>query len=344
MVKKINKNVDWESRIGRRLRLRDLHVLFTVVQSGSMARAAAALGITQPAVSAAIADLEHVLGVRLLDRSTHGVQPTLYCSVLLRRGRVAFDELRLGIKEIEFLADPTAGEVRLACPESIVAGLLVPVIDQLSRQYPRLRLHVSAAETTTLEYAQLHERSVDLVLARMAKPPSQGNFTETLNAEVLFNDRFCLAVGPTSKWARRRKIELAELVNEPWISTPFDSPGGSWFAEAFRMRGLEPPKLTVTTFSVHLRNYLTAEGRFITALPESLVRFNPQSFDLKILPIELPMPQWPVGIVTLKTRTLNPAASLFIECARDIAKAIAGVPGAARRASTKLSSSKAPLR
>src|SRR5882757_5938970 len=217
------KKVDWESRIGRRLRLRDLHVLFAVVQGGSMARAAGTLGITQPAVSAAIADLEHVLGVRLLDRSTKGVQPTLYCSTLLKRGRVAFDELRLGIKEIEFLADPTAGEVRLACTESIVAGMLVPVIDQMSRQYPRVSLHLSYADTTTLDYPQLHERSVDLVLARLVRSPSRGDFTEHLKAEVLFNDRFCLAVGLTSKWARRRKIGLAELANEPWISPPFDS-------------------------------------------------------------------------------------------------------------------------
>jgi DNA-binding transcriptional LysR family regulator len=319
------KKVDWESRIGRRLRLRDLHVLFAVVQSGSMARAAGTLGITQPAVSAAIADLEHVLGVRLLDRSTKGVQPTLYCSTLLKRGRAAFDELRLGINEIEFLADPTAGEVRLACTESIVAGMLVPVIDQLSRQYPRVSLHVSYADTTTLDYPQLHERSVDLVLARLVRPPSRGDFTEHLNAEVLFNDRFCLAVGLTNKWARRRKIELAELANEPWISPPFDSLGGSSLAKAFRMRGLEPPKLTVTTFSVHLRNYMSVDGRFITALPESLMRLNPRFFGLKILPIELPMPQWPVGIVTLKNRSLNPAAQLFIECAREVAKAMAGM-------------------
>jgi DNA-binding transcriptional LysR family regulator len=195
-------------------------VLFTVVQSGSMARAATALGITQPAVSAAIADLEHVLGVRLLDRSPHGVEPTLYCSTLLKRGRTAFDELRLGIKEIEFLADPTAGEVRIACPEPIAAGVLVPVIERLSRKYPRLSLHVNSTTTATLEYPQLHERTVDLVLAHLIRPPVDGHLTDQLDAEVLFSDRFCLLVSAKSNWARRRKIDLAELANEPWISTP----------------------------------------------------------------------------------------------------------------------------
>jgi hypothetical protein len=52
------------------------------------------------------------------------------------------------------------------------------------------------------------------------------------------------------------------------------------------------------------------------------MRLNPRFFGLKILPVELPMPQWPVGIVTLKNRTLNPAAQLFIKCAREVAKAM----------------------
>src|SRR4029079_18160570 len=104
-----NTIVHWESRIGRRLKLRDLHILFAVVHWGSMARAARYLTMSQPAVSKLIADLEDVLRVRLLDRSPRGIEPTLYAHALLKRGYVAFDELKQGIRDIEFLADPTAG-------------------------------------------------------------------------------------------------------------------------------------------------------------------------------------------------------------------------------------------
>src|SRR5712671_474356 len=105
------KTINWESRIGRRLRLRDLHVFFTVVQRGSMAKAAQELGVTQPAVSRVIADLEHTLSVSLLDRSPQRIEPTIYGLALLKRGNVAFDELRQSVRDIEFLADPTVGEV-----------------------------------------------------------------------------------------------------------------------------------------------------------------------------------------------------------------------------------------
>ena len=111
------KSIKDESYIGRRIRLRDLHVFFTVTQRGSMAKAAVDLGITQPAVSRVIADLEHALGVRLLDRSSQGVEATMYGNALLKRGGVAFDEIKQAIRDIEFLANPNVGEVRIGCPE-----------------------------------------------------------------------------------------------------------------------------------------------------------------------------------------------------------------------------------
>src|SRR5262245_42870209 len=107
------KKIDWDSQIGRRLRLRDLHVCYTVAQRGGMAKAAAQLGVSAPAVSEVIAGLEHALGVPLLDRSPQGVEPTRYGHALLRRTITVFDELKQSIKDIEYLDDPTIGEVRI---------------------------------------------------------------------------------------------------------------------------------------------------------------------------------------------------------------------------------------
>src|SRR4051794_2113125 len=100
-------------RIGRRMKLQDLHVLMTVLQAGSMGKAAQRLNTTQPSVSRSIADLEHAFGVRLLDRHRQGVEPTTFGRALLDCGVAVFDDLRQGVKNIEFLADPTAGEVRI---------------------------------------------------------------------------------------------------------------------------------------------------------------------------------------------------------------------------------------
>jgi DNA-binding transcriptional LysR family regulator len=130
--------------------------------------------------------LEHALGVRLLDRTPKGVATTPYGEALLGRSRAAFDELRQGIRDIEFIADPEAGELRIGCPESIAAGFLVRVLERFSREHPRVKFHVVPMFQPTVEFPELLERKIDLVLARLATDPPRGRLTEELSAEVLF--------------------------------------------------------------------------------------------------------------------------------------------------------------
>ena len=119
--------MQWTDRVGRRLKLRDLHILLAVAQSGSMGKAAADLAISQPSVSKAIAAVEHALGLRLLDRGTQGIEPTIYGRALLKCGVAVFDELRQGVRELEFLTDPTSGELRIGCTETLAAGFDLPL-------------------------------------------------------------------------------------------------------------------------------------------------------------------------------------------------------------------------
>ena len=149
--------MDWESRLGRRLRVRDLYILATVVKCGSMAKAGQQLGMTQPAVSGAVANLEHVLRVRLLDRNPRGIEPTFYAEALLKRAATVFDDLTEAAREIEFLADPTAGQVKIGCAESFMAGLLPAIIQRISRNHPRIVVDAEYAEHATTEFRELRD-------------------------------------------------------------------------------------------------------------------------------------------------------------------------------------------
>ena len=311
----MTKNIDWHARIGRRLRLRDLHVLFTVAELGSMAKAGARLGVSQPAVSEVIANLEHAVGAQLLDRTPKGVVPTIYGRALLKRSVAAFDELRQGIRDIEFMSDSATGELRLACPESIAAAVLPPVIEQLSRKYPRVVLHVTQVKNPTQQFSELRERNLDLVLARLLPAPASDTLDD-LNVDVLFNDRLVIAVGNESPWARRRKIVLADLVDEPWVLTPENTWNSFLLEEAFRAAGLPMPRISIVAFSLHLRIHLLTTGRHVTAFPNSVLRLNEKRFSLKALPVEMPARPWPIAIVTLRNRTLSPVVGVFIESLR----------------------------
>ena len=196
-------------RIGRRMKLHDLHVLMAVVQAGSMSKAAQLLHTTQPAVSRSIADLEHTIGVRLLDRGRQGVEPTEYGRALLDGGVAMFDDLRQAVKNIEFLADPTVGEVRVGTHDPMIVGLLPAVFERLHRKYPGISIHVTPIVPSAQQYRGLRERRLDLFLGRMVPP-----IEEDIHAEILFRDRVVVVAGPKSRWARRRKVELSELTDD----------------------------------------------------------------------------------------------------------------------------------
>jgi DNA-binding transcriptional LysR family regulator len=307
---------NWENRIGQRLKLRDLHILFAVVERGSMAKAAAHLGMSQPAVSEAIAGLEDTLRVRLLDRSPRGVEPTVYANALLKRGHVVFDELKQGIRDIKFLADPAAGEIRIGCPESLMAGFVPAIIDRLSCRYPKISVHVAVAQPGEQQFRELRERSVDLLLGRIFKPLPR----DEIAVEYLCEDAFFVVAGAKNPWTRRRKIALAELMNEPWVLFPANSVSNSYIEKGFRANGLALPQQSVTSFSMQARFHLLATGRFLTILHASVLRFNAKHWSLKALPVDLRIRPMPVAIFTLKNRTLSPVVQLFIKEAQEVAK------------------------
>ena len=309
--------MQWADRIGRRIKLRDLHVLHAVVQSGSMTRAASEMAISVPVVSKAIADLEHTVGVQLLDRSSKGVEPTAYGRALISRSLAAFDELRQGIKDIEFLGDPTAGEVRIGSTSPLAASLVSAIIDLMSRRFPRIVFHVVAADSGALD-RELNERRVDLLIAR--KFPS---FPEEWNFEFLYENPYVVAAGIKNPWARRRSIELSELTSELWALPPPDSQVGSVAVEAFRASGLDFPHMTVVAFAYDLRTNLLRTGRYLTILPQSVLRFPARHPFIKELPVKLPISSGPIGVVTLKSRMISPVTQLFIDCAHEVAKPLA---------------------
>jgi DNA-binding transcriptional LysR family regulator len=300
---------DPADHIGRRFKLRELYILSAVVERGSMARAAVHLAMSQPAVSEAIASLESALKVRLLDRGPRGIEPTIYAQALLRRGTVVFDELSQGLRDIAHLADPATGEVRIGCPESLAAGFVPAMIEGFSRCHPQVTFDVVDTAIAALEFRELRERRIDLMLGRIPRDFAD----DEIAVDYLFDDGLLVVASAESWWGRRRKIAPEELVNEPWILAPTSNVVRLLFVEAFRAHGLQAPGATVTTNSMNVRMHLLASGRFLTFIAESLLRQNAKRWSLKALPVDLGVPRLTVAVATLRNRTLSPTAQLFID-------------------------------
>ena len=313
--------MDRSDPILRRLKLSDLRMLEAVAQRGSMARAASSLNISQPAVSKAIAALERVLNVRLLDRTPTGVEPTIYGRTLLHGGVAAFDELRQSLKQLRYLTDPSAGEIRVGCVQPLAIGFVAVLIERVSQRYPHLRFQVEEADTATLKERELRARKADLILARSAVPCPESD----MEAEALFNDPLRVVVGATNPWTRRRLVRLSDLASEPWAIPPYDSVVGALIREAFDGSCVELPDPAVATISIPLNAKLLSAGRHISIMPNSLIYLRAKELGLKALPIVLPHRPSAVAILTLKNRTLSPVAKLFMEAARELAKRLAGL-------------------
>ena len=308
-------------RVGRRVKLQDLHVLMTVVEAGSMGKAAQRLHTSQPAISRSIAGLEHTFGVRLLERTAQGVEPTEYGRALLDGGVAVFDDLQQAVRKIEFLADPTAGKLRVGSTVFTAASFVTAVIDRFSRRYPKMTFELVTAAWEGL-HRELSERNVELLITRRFGPSPD----ERLDFEFLFDEAFVVAAGASSPWARRRKIELRDLVNESWVLPPPESAISAIAKQAFAASGLDYPCATAITLTPEVRMSLLATGRFITIFPASTVRFSARRSEIKVLPVKLPMARVPSGIVTLRNRSLSPVARLFIDAARAVAKTAAKDP------------------
>jgi len=310
----------WTDRIGRRVKLRDLHIALVVAEAGSMTRAAEELAVSYPVVSKTIAELEHALDVKLFDRSRSGVEPTHYGRALLKSAVAVFDEMRRGLQQIDFIKQPDVGDLRVGSSIVVDAGFLPAAIERFSQDFPRAVLHVLPEDIASQQYDNLRNRNVELVLGRLPVTMSEPD----LVAEPLFNEPIVAAAGSESPWAKRRSLTLAGLLGEPWVLAQPGSLARSLQDEVFRKNGLEPPSATVLTVSLHLYMRLIETGRWLGLVPTSVMRFGGKRMHIKVLPVKIVSPPAPVGFVTVKDRTLTPLAERFIECARNVAKSNPG--------------------
>jgi len=247
------------------------------------------------------------------------VEPTIYGQALLNRSIAVFDELKQSVGDIDGLADPATGEIRMACPMTIASTLIPPVLESFVGKYPRAVLHFDevTAAAATRNFRELRERQYDFILERWLPSAQDRSADDDIHSEFLFDDQLVIVAGPKNRWAgRRRKIDLAELLNEPWIMQ------GTWtwnyrsLNEACHNRGLAMPKASVVTLFLSVITHFLANGPFITSVPRSVAYFK----SLKVLPVDLPPRPWPVNVAKLKNRTLRPVVERFIDHLRDFTK------------------------
>jgi DNA-binding transcriptional LysR family regulator len=232
-----------------------------------------------------------------------------------------FDEIRQSAMDIQSIADPTSGEIRMACFEGLSATILPEILLPFVRQYPHVVVHVDNLASGGRDLSGLQNRLYDLAFVRL-DAPQLAQVTDEFAVTALFDDDLVVGVGPDNPLVKRASVRLADLVDEPWIL----SPPGFWHhartEEAFRAEGLVMPPPRIVSLSVTLRAHLLAAGPYVSVFAGVVMQLLSRRFGMVALPVKLTSRPWPVVIVTLKNRAQRPVVERFIQSAKEVAQTL----------------------
>jgi DNA-binding transcriptional LysR family regulator len=305
--------LDSADTIARRLTLRELRLFLAAARSGSILKAAGEVGLSQPALSKCIADLESTLGVRLFDRTNRGITPTPHGEVVLRRATGVFEELRHAVDDLAHLTEGVHGELRIGGTPSMCAGLLPRAIAAVAAKRPGLRFQVTELELEKLA-GDVLTRTLDFGVGR-EHPAGDAS----LMFDRLFEDKLFIVAGAQHPLASRQTVALEETVCHQWILPGAQGAMALQLKRQFSRQKLELPTPLVSTMSMLVRYQLIATNRFLTVIPGSVLRFGDTPGYLRVLPVDLPAGV-PIGIFRLKGRTLAPSAQMLMHATQRLAE------------------------
>jgi DNA-binding transcriptional LysR family regulator len=235
-------------------------------ESGSLGKAAAALGLSQPALSKSIRKLEANLGLQLFERTTSGVVPTLYAQTLARRGQAIRADILSSIAELQKLKAGEVGEVRMGVAPALSPHFVPRVVALTNERHPSLTIAVHEGLYENLAYG-VTRGELDFALTNL---PFDG-LAHGLQSEELFRDRFVVCCGSTHPLASQTDVHPRDLLAFPWITPPRDGLVWQRLVDLFAAAKVKAPKAAVATNSAALIKALLADGRYVTFVPRQLV-------------------------------------------------------------------------
>ncbi len=284
-------------RLWARARIRHLKTLVEVAKEGSLHKAAESLGISQPAVSNLLSDLERMLETPLFVRHARGMRPTDAGAHALQAARRMLAEIDNIAEEASALQTGAKGVVRMAAVGGAVTGFLTAALPELSRLEPRVLLRLQEADPTAMS-ALLAGGEIDIAPWRTSGVvPSGWRFRE------LIPDRFAVVAGPQHPLARYDEVSLDELRREPWFAAPIDSAALKAIDALFGVDKPAAPALQIACRIPEILLAMLTSTRQVTLVPVSVVRQFLETGLLVELAVDRQLPFEPLGLFERDERT-----------------------------------------
>ena len=304
-------------RLPRHLKLGELRVFVAVLEYRSFRKAAAALHMTQPGVTKAIAGLEKVLEVRLFDRNPNGVEPTVHGLSFAPRALAIFGELRTAAQDLAIVSSGSKGTLHIGTVPMPGVAFLPRALKRLLAAHPDV--FVSVVEGRELDLVErLRRREIELTFFRSALfNPGDG-----LRVEALFDERLVVLASNDHPLAARRAVTWPELLQHPWVLPPADSLFLHHVRRSLNQRGIELPRHAVESLSINFQYGMVLHGSMLSFGLRSQLQFSPHRNFLAALPVDLPPVVGTVGAVTLAARQPSPLVQQLIAHIRALVAAV----------------------
>jgi len=311
---------------------RHLANLLAVVRHGSFNRAAAARGLSQPALSNSVAMLERKLNARVMDRTRRGSTLTEVGEILARRA-VTLEALLTQIEEeVRLKNQGIEGPLTVGAIPSAMLRLIPDTLEALIAQFPRLSISVIEGPDDRL-VPRLLAGEIDILVCPVAglHPAPAGIIEETL-----IRDTFSIGVGPNHRLARRKSLRLAELQDEAWIVPGNDSSYRRHLEAIFIAAGVPWPTNRIGAGSMSLIESIVTHTDRITIISQ-LLMVGRKRGGLCSVPLESAGGRT-IGIKRRAQSDLSPLARAFVACLHEACRNFPGIPELARETAKKVAS------
>ncbi|CAL8481493.1 LysR family transcriptional regulator [Caballeronia sp. S22] len=306
-----------------RLKTRQLLLLAAMEEEGNVRRAADVLGMTQPAASRLLKELEDVLEVRLFDRTPHGMHATLYGEVMIRHARMVLSNLNKAQEEIAALRVGLVGQVRIGVIAAAAARMLPLAIGRVKEQYPLLQIWLQV-ETSDVMLPLVAQGRLDVMIGRVHE--QHGQLKDSVQYAPIADEPLCVVVRPGHPLEDTAELTMRDIVNAEWVLHPPGSVLRHRIDMAFAELGLNPPQNVVNTNNFLAISSLLLQSDMLAVVPDEVARQYEHFGTLRRLAIDLSCGMDAFGIITRQDHALSPAASVVLHALRDAAAEVYGVP------------------
>ena len=296
--------------LDQRLKLHHLRAVEAIVAQRSILKAAAVIGLSQPALTKTLRELEDILQQRLFDRLPRGMRPTEAGLLLAQTARRILAELRRLDEELDRLADPEGGTVAVGTLPVAATGVLPGALTRLKAEHPGIAVRLDQGRTEDL-LPKLAAGEIDLIVGRLYEPAIPDGFSR----EPLWEEPISILARAEHPIFAMRKPTLEQLRRYDLILPTVSQRVGQEIETLLEMLALEPTSSLRSSSYGFIREMLHATD-LISVMPRLMMAGDLLRGTLKVVPLPVPAPPRPAGIILPRDRALPPAGHAFIACLR----------------------------